>query len=865
MKEDLEKLANKYNKIRKYAGLVLAFFIFSNQSLWSQVISNGNVDKIDYSSPKEYEIGGIIVTGVKYLDQDVLINISELQVGQTIKVPGDQITKAIEKLWKQGLFSDVQIKASKIIENRIFLEIALQERPRLSKFGIQGVKKSEADDIRDIIHLVRGNQITDNILANTKLSVKNYFIDKGFYNVDVEITQKPDSNFVNSVILFIKVKPNKRVKIKNIRFHGNTDNETYKAMLEEQNAGFWKVHFKNSPFNDSKLRRKLKETKQKTWYNIFKTSKYVESNFKEDKKKVLEKYNERGYRDARILKDSLSVNPDGTLNLDIFIEEGQKYYFRNITWVGNTKYSSEFLSRYLGINKGDIFNQTLLDEKLFVSEISLSSLYLDDGYLFFNLTPVEIAVENDSIDIEMRMQEGKQARINRVTVVGNTKTNDHVIIREIRTKPGDLFSRSDIIRTQRELAQLGYFDPEKLNVTPKPDPATSTVDLEYIVEEKPSDQIELSGGWGANMIVGTLGLTFNNFSTRNIFNKSAWSPLPTGDGQKLSLRAQTNGIYYQSYSATFIEPWLGGKKPNSLSVSVYHNIMSTGYAKTSDYYGTMKITGASVGIGRRLKWPDDFFTLYNEIAYQIYDLNNYNSSYFSFPFSSGQSNSISFKTILTRSSTDQPIYPRRGSVFSVSLQLTPPWSLMNDKDYTTISDVERYKWIEYHKWKLSGQWFTNIVDKLVLVANAEFGFLGMYNTAYGVSPFEGFTMGGDGLMSYNLYGKETIALRGYENSSITPTDGGNIYDKFVLEMRYPISLDPSATLYGLVFVEGGNSWSSGSRFSPFNIYRSAGVGVRVFLPMFGKLGVDWGYGYDPVKGRPTANGSQFHFIIGQSF
>lgn len=830
----------------------------------AQLITSGNFSSIDYSKPKEYTIGGITVTGIKYLDQDVLINISGLKVGETIKVPGELVTKAMESLWKQGLFSDVKIVATKVIEDRIFIEIQLTERPRLSKFAIQGAKKSEADDIRDRIHLVRGNQVTDNIIANTKINVKEYFVEKGFYNVEVDITQKPDSNFVNSVILFIKIKPHKRVKINKIYFHGNLQNAEYKAQLIEQKAKFWEIAWRKSPFNDNKLRRKLKETKQKTWYNAFKSSKYVESNYKEDKKNIISKYNEKGYRDAQIVKDSISVHSDKTLNLDIWIDEGTKYYFRNITWIGNTKYSSDFLSKYLGIKSGDLYNQALLDDKLFVSEASLSSLYLDDGYLFFNLTPVEISVDNDSIDIEMRIQEGKQARINRVTVVGNTKTNDHVILREIRTKPGDLFRRSDIIRTQRELAQLGYFDPEKLNVTPKPDPVNASVDLEYIVEEKPSDQIELSGGWGAQMIVGTLGLTFNNFSTRNIFNKEAWSPLPTGDGQKLSLRAQTNGVYYQSYSVSFMEPWLGGKKPNSLSVSLYHNIFTNGRAKEDPDRYSMKITGMSVGLGRRLQWPDDYFTLYNDISYQLYDLNNY-SYYDMFSFKDGQANNFSFKTVLSRNSTDQPIYPRRGSNFSLSLQLTPPWSLMNNRDYTQLSDQEKYKWIEYHKWKFSGEWYTNLVGKLVLVSKAEFGVLGIYNSDYGASPFEGFTMGGDGLVSYNLYGKETIALRGYENNSITPREGGNIYDKFLLEMRYPISLDPSATLYGLVFVEGGNAWTEWSSFSPFNIYRSAGVGVRIFLPMFGKLGVDWGYGFDPVLGRPTANGSQFHFIIGQSF
>ena len=638
----MEKLANKYRKFSRilFIGFVL---IYSVQISKAQLVSSGKLSAIDYTLPKKYTIGGITVSGIKYLDQDVLINISGLEVGTEIKVPGERITKAIEKLWKKGLFSDVQILASKIIEDRIFIEIQLVERPRLSKFAIQGVKKSEADDIRDRIHLVRGNQITDNIITNTKINVREYFIDKWFYNVDVNIVQKQDSNFVNSVILYIKINPKKRVKIENIRFHGNLSDIEYKKMMKEDSTiGFWEQSWKNSPFNAPKLRRKLKETKQKTWYNIFKSSKYVESNYKEDKKNIIAKYNEDGYRDARIVKDSISVAGSKTLNLDIFIDEGQKYYFRNITWIGNSKFSSEFLTKYLEIERGDLYNQALLGDKLFVSEQSLSSLYLDDGYLFFSLTPVEVMVENDSIDIEMRIQEGKQARINRVTIVGNTKTNDRVILREIRTKPGDLFRRSDIIRTQRELAQLGFFDPEKLNVTPKPDPVTATVDLEYILEEKPSDQIELSGGWGANMIVGTLGLTFNNFSTRNIFNKEAWSPLPTGDGQRLSLRAQTNGVYYQSYSVSFMEPWLGGKKPVSLSLSLYHNIYTNGRTASDPSRYSMTTTGASVGIGRRLKWPDDYFQLYNEVSYQLYDLDNYIYMNMFDNFKDGQANNFSF-------------------------------------------------------------------------------------------------------------------------------------------------------------------------------------------------------------------------------
>ncbi len=862
-KEDLEKQVHNYKQNIIGLFFISLFMMFSNT--FAQNGEELNSSRINYSRPAKYVISDIKISGVKYLDTDVLINISNLNIGDTIEIPGTRISKAIDKLWKQSLFSDVQILADKIEGDKIFLNIQLQERPRLSGFAIQGVKKSEADDLKDILPLRKGAQVTDNVIINTKSTVRNFFVDKGFYNTEVNIIQKADTTFRNSVKLFIKVKTNKKVKIKHIRFHGNTNNKTYREELLASGKKPFCLKMKNSPFNDKKLRRKLKETKQKKWYRIFKTSKYVESNFTEDKKNILRHYNKLGYRDARIVSDSISENPDKTLNIDIVIEEGHKYYFGDITWVGNSKYSSSYLSKYLGINKGDIYNQSLLKEKLEISDNSVSSLYLDDGYLFFHVTPVEIGIVNDSINIEMRLQEGKQARINQITLIGNTKTNDRVVMREIRTKPGDLFRRSDIIRTQRELAQLGFFNPEKMNVIPIPDQATSTVDLEYIVEEKPSDQIELSGGWGGNMIIGTLGLTLNNFSTRNIFNKKAWTPFPSGDGQRVSLRAQTNGLYYQSYSASFMEPWLGGTKPNSLSVSIYHNIYSSYLKKSHPQYYSMKMTGATVGLGRRLKFPDDFFTLYNDISYQLYDfINNPYVTGNLREFDTGVSHSISFKTILGRNSTDHPIYPRRGSDFSLSLQLTPPWSLMNNKDYSSMELADKYKWIEFHKWKFTGAWFTNIVDKLVVAVKTEFGMVGMYNEDYGFSPFESYTMGGDGLSGYNMYGRESITLRGYAYNAIVPAKGGHVYDKFYVEMRYPISLDPSATLYGLVFVEGGNAWSEWSEVSPFDVYRSAGLGIRVFLPMFGKLGVDWGYGFDPTQ-KLGANKGQFSFIIGQSF
>ena len=838
----------------KKAFLVFLFSILITFS-YAQVGLNSNTG-ISYTMPKEYEIGGITVSGIKYLDETALISLSGLAVGDKIQVPGEEVTKAIEKLWKQGLFSDVKIKAVKYVGNTIFLNIYLQERPRLSKFAFRGVKKSEADDLREDLKLIKGMQVTDNIVNTSKYKIRNYFIDKGYYNCEVDIVQKDDTTLLNNIILVFNIKKKNKVKIKEIIFEGNNQTKMQKNLL---------IFETEVPVvSAKKMRHLMKDTKQKSVSHIFKTSKFIESNYKTDKQKIIARYNSLGYRDAQIVEDSVYRVDDELLGIYIKIEEGKKYYFGDITWVGNSKYPSSLLSRALEIKHGDIYNQEFLDNRLFVDENSVSSIYLDNGYLFFSVTPVETSVDGDTINIEMRVYEGKQARIKNVTIIGNTKTHEHVIRREIRTKPGQLFSRSDIIRTQRELAQLGYFNPEKLNVNPKPNPVDGTVDLEYIVEEKPSDQIELSGGWGAQMIVGTLGLSFNNFSLRNFFKGSAWTPLPSGDGQKLSLRAQTNGIYYQAYSMSFVEPWLGGKKPNSLTTTFYHNIYTNGRKATDPGRESMSITGVSVGLGRRLKWPDDFFSLYNELSYQLYNLNHYNYQAL-FKFTDGIANNISFKTVLMRNSVDQPIYPRRGNMFSISLQLTPPYSIFNGKDYTTMEDKERYKFVEYHKWKFNAAWYQSIVGNLVVTARAEIGILGIYNHEVGPSPFEGFNVGGDGLMSYNISGTETIALRGYSNGSLTPVQGGNAYTKYTLELRYPLSLNPSATLYGLAFLEAGNAWYKFSEINPFAAYRAAGVGVRIFLPMFGKLGVDWGYGFDPIYGKPTAAGSQFHFIIGQSF
>ncbi|MCC7233519.1 MAG: outer membrane protein assembly factor BamA, partial [Bacteroidia bacterium] len=625
----------------------------------------------------------------------------------------------------------------------------------------------------------------------------------------------------------------------------------------------------NTAISGKELRRTMKDTKRKRWWKIFTSAKFLEDKYRDDKTKIIARYNDKGYRDAAIVSDSIYRTGKSGLAIKIRLNEGPKYYFRNITWVGNTKHTSQELSNILGIKKGDVFDQSALDQKLYMSQNSrdVSSLYMDDGYLFFNITPVEVMVENDSIDMEMRIYEGRQARINKVTVTGNTKTNDRVIMREIRTKPGQLFSRSDIIRSQRELAQLGYFDQEKLGVNPKPNPADGTVDIEYTVEEKPSDQFEVSGGYGANQLVGTVGLSFNNFSARNLFNGSAYRPLPSGDGQRLSLRAQTNGKPYQSYSASFTEPWLGGKKPNSFTVSVFRSVQTNGRDKSDVLRQSIYITGVSLGLGQRLKKPDDFFTVYHELNYQYYVLENYGTS---FLFSNGYSNNLSFAETISRNSIDAPIYPRSGSQVSLSLQFTPPYSLFSKTDYKTAPDNIKYKYIEYHKWKFNSLWYSRLAGNLVLHSKIQYGFLGLYNRDIGSSPFERFYLGGDGLSGYALDGREIIALRGYSNNSVTPrlgysTIGGTIFDKYTLELRYPLSLNPSATIYVLGFVEGGNTWLQFKDFNPFSVKRSAGMGIRIFLPVFGLLGLDWGYGFDKIENIPDANGGQFHFSIGQQF
>lgn len=817
---------------------------------------------LDYSNPKEYVIADVTISGIRYIQEEVLLSISGLKPGNTITLPGDDVTRVLNKFWDQGLFSDIKITATKIEGDSAWLDIYMLERPRMLRFTINGVTKTESQDLEEKINLRSGQQVTDDILDNTKRIIRDHFVEKGFLNTEVAISQQMDSVRVNMVELVIDVEKNDRIKIDEIFFRGN------------------------EVFPDKRLRRVMKNTK-KVNLNIFKSSKLIAEKLKEDKASLIEFYNENGYRDAKVLADSVEIlsEEENRVNLYINIFEGNQYHFGDISWIGNTKYPSEYLNAVLGIEKGDIFDQTVFDERLFIDEDAVNSVYLDNGYLFFDMNPVEVSVEDDTIDFEIRIREGEQATVDKVIVTGNTKTNEHVARREIWTKPGDLFSKQDIIRSVRELASLGHFDPEQIEPNPIPNDQDGTVDLEYKLVERANDQLEVSGGYGAGMLIFTAGIRFSNFAASRIFDKGAWRPVPSGDGQTLSLRAQTNGQYYQSYNFSFVEPWLGGKKRNSFSVSFFHSKINQNYSYLTALRGSdvevpqnfMRISGASVGLGRRLNWPDYLFTLQHSLSYQRYFLNDYSG----FLAQNGSFNNLSLTNTLGRNSTDQPIYPRSGSNISLSLQLTPPYSAFNDVDYTNpyLTDDERYKWVEYHRWMFKGDWYKSIAGNLVFYTRMHFGYLAMYNPDVGPSPFESFDVGGDGLAGYNLYGRETIAMRGYENGSLTPRviDGvempgnnqaqksGNVYTKLTMELRYPVSLNPSATIFVLAFAEAGDAWYSIEDFSPYQAKRSLGVGLRAFLPMFGLLGVDWGYGFDEAYEGAGVSGSQFHFTIGQQF
>ena len=848
----MEKLPNKYTfNMLKYSLLLL--FSICSLSIYSQN------SEIDYSNPRDYEIGGVTIKGTQHLNDNALITISGLIVGENIKIPGEKISKAINKLWKQGLFSNIEINIDKVIGNLIFLEIELEENDRLSKFKFKGqISKNDINNIKESLKLIRGKILTENLINNSIYTIKKYYIDKGFYNADVSYITSIDTLTRNSKILIFNIKKGKKVKIKDIIIHGrNKIKNPKKTFLNKQDSIF--------AISDRKIRKSLKETKVKNPWRLFKKSKFIDANYHDDKKNLITAYNEVGYRDARVIKDTFYINNDNTITIEMTIFEGEPYKFGDITFLGNTKYTNEELLNQLSIKKGDVFNQTILESRLFGSAEGndVSSIYLDDGYLFFNATPIETSIKNKTIDLEIKIYEGEQARINKVAVKGNTKTNDHVIMRELRTQPGDLFKRSDIIRSQRELAQMQYFDPEAFDVKVDPDPSKNEVNITYVVSEKSSDQIQLQGGWGAGRVVGQLGFTFNNFSTRNFFDKTKWTPLPSGDGQRFSITASSNGIYYQQYRMSFVEPWLGGKKPNSLSVSLYKSISSNG--QENEERQAIELTGLTIGIGQRLKIPDDYFTIYNGVNFQRYDLIN-SQSFFS--FTNGFSNNISYDIRLGRNSVDQLIYPRKGSNFSLNLKLTPPYSIFNNvEDYSALTDQEKYKWIEFYKWNYKSSWYSAFTEKLVLNTRIEMGLLGAYNKDLGAAPFERFYVGGDGLSGMGMVydGRELIALRGYQNNSVSPETGATIYNKYTTELRYALSLNPSSTVYVLGFLEAGNAWDNFDNFNPFTVKRSAGFGIRLMLPMIGMMGLDYGWGLDEITNNPNANGGQFHFSIGQQF
>lgn len=831
--------------------------------------NSGTTDhpEVFYSSPKTYVIGGIEVTGLgDQYDPGTLIQLAGLQFGSEIKIPGDAITKAIKRLYSQGLFSNVTISVDRVEGNKVFLIMNLTERHKLSGINYIGIKKSEETKIKEKINPLPGTQVTDNMISNLKHIIEKYFKEKGYYNMDVKVLQRDDPNAPNFVILDVSVERKSKIKISEVVITGNEE------------------------VKDRKLKGAMKKTKEKSLANFFKSSKYIETNYEDDKYNLLDKYNELGYRDASIIADSVVQVSPNRVKVYIDVEEGNKYFYNNITWVGNTVVDSDKLSRLLNISKGDTYNKKYFEERLRGDEDAVANyFYLNQGYLFFQAMPIETVVGKDSINVEIRLLEGPQATIDRVIIKGNDRTHEHVIRRELYTYPGELFSREDIIRSVRELANLGHFDPEKIVPNPvNPNQEAGTVDIEYNLVEKANDKIEISGGWGAGMIIGSIGLTFTNFSMRNIFNWETYRPLPQGDGQMLSLKAQTNGKYYTSFSVSFREPWLGGKKPNSLSVSAYYS-RQTGYS--SNYYKSylvgnslkaserfdesqrMSTFGLSAGLGRRIKWPDDYFTMYTEVSYQRYMLKNW--AYYI--IQDGSSNNLSFAVQLRRSSIDNPLYTRRGSDFTLGLTFTPPYSWFTSKDYSSpnIKDRDKYRWIEFHKWKFQGKVFMPLDrnEKLVLYAGVQYGYLGHFDK-HKRSPFEGYEMGGDGMSGYSLYGREYVGLRGYENGALTNagssflapnSSDASLYSKLTMEVRYPISLAQSATIYALAFLEAGNSWYELKDFEPFNLYRSAGVGLRVFLPMFGLLGIDWGYGFDKVPGRDGAAGSQIHFVLGQEF
>jgi len=821
--------------------VILIFLMCCGKSLYSQ--QETELIYLDYYSPKEYEIGDIIVTGADNLDHSSVILLAGISVGEKIKIPSDKFSTAIDKLWKQGIFEDVHIYITKVKGKTVFLEYSLKTKPRLSHFSFQGVSRSEGDKIKERLGIMMGDVVTDNLKTNCTNIIHDYFADKGYYNAKTDIIEQIDTTSPRKEChLTFKIDKGEKVRIAHINITGN------------------------EYFSDKKIRHKMKDTKEYRWWRFWKSSRLIEDEYKADKDLVIEQYNNEGFRDAAITWDTTYIQHKDAKHDEIIINmniyEGKKYYFRNITWVGNTKYTAQELSNRLRINNGDPYNKELLTRNINYDPTGkdISSLYMDDGYLFFRVMPTEINIDNDSIDIEMRVYEGSQARIGKVDITGNTTTNDFVVRRELKTIPGQLYSRDDLIRSLREIQQLGYFNNEKINPKVEPNVQNGTVDITYeLIEENSGNMVNASGGWGGGMLILQAGFTFSNFSARKLFDWDAWRPLPVGDGQRVSISVQTNGSYYYGGSLSFTEPWLGGRKPTSLTAGIYYSYQDDSYYyDVSNYH--ISILGASVSIGKRLTWPDDYFTFVQGIKYQLYDVKNASS----FIMSTGKANNLAYSLTFGRNSVDQPIYPRTGSEVVAEGSFTFPYSFVNGKDYTKLSTQDKYRWLEYYKINLRAGWYLNVVDNLVLSARTRFGFLGRYNKDIDYSPFERYYLGGDGLTGYSLDARELISLRGYDYAALTPDNGATVFDKFTMELRYPLTLNPSASVYVLAFAEGGNSWAKFENFAPFKMYRSAGVGVRLYMAMFGLIGFDWGYGFDPAWGETNRSKGHFHISLNGS-
>jgi len=862
-----------------------------------------NILELNYAKPQKFRIAGIKAVGLSTLDEVAIISLSGLKVDDRIEVPGDAISGALKKLWGQGIIGDVKILVTKIEGEDIYLLLDLTERPRFSRVEFSGINKTQEGELRDKVN-IRGRVVRDDVLNTAKRNIEKYYLDKGYLNTEVKIIQDRDTTLPNSVKLRFDIDPKAKVKINEIAIYGNEEisdraikgklkktkehariaifKDIYSRILDADAKSISTSIFNTQEASEEQVNQYIHKNFK---LNFFNGSKFIPKEYRSDKEKAITFYNSKGFRDAKILEDSVYDFTENKINIDISLKEGRKYYYRNITFTGNYIHEDEVLLAKLGIQKGDVYDKEKLDKRLNYDPQKgddVSSLYQDNGYLFFSIDPVEINVSGDSIDLEMRIFEGPQVTVNSVGIKGNDRTSDHVVMREIRILPGQKFNRSLLVRTIRELSTLGYFDPEKINPDLRPNFESATVDITFELEERPNDQIELSGGWGGFFgFVGTVGLVFNNFSIKNIGDFSKWDPLPVGDGQKLSLRVQANGQAFQNYSLSLSEPWFGGKKPNSLSFAFNHSVQ-----RQVDYFnqagggdlGSFKITGVTLGLSRRITWPDDYFSISNSLQFQNYEFNQFGTS-FGLSYATGNSKSVVLNTTIARNNVDNTIYPRQGSNIILSMNLTPPYASLNNNLNEESQDQDKYKWLEYHKWMFDASFYTPVFGspKWVASARAHMGFLGSYGNKLGIIPLERFVMGGDG-MNFNNFalGQEIIGLRGYENQSITPGRntrgtanpdpyGGVVYNKYVMELRFLVSPNPSATIFLLTFAEAGNNWGDYKDFNPYNLNKSAGVGARIFMPAFGLLGVDWGYGFDPIPGTLQRSGPKFHFTIGQQF